>query len=344
MNWMGRPALAYMASKEEDRFTVFLAQLLLYPPFFEHFCSQLLETKPPPGLLPADTITTQRIIDGGRPDVSIAWTGFTCLIEAKLSSYLHFDQLVPYGRELERLVITTPATVTRLVILAPRSSLNGEMETGRHQLVGAGIKIEPLGISWEQIATALRELLGHASLHDESFRHHAAAFCDWIDLALGAEVRPLSTSEIHALGDRGVGLGVELAYRLTDKIAEAITGGESGGSLELKFEQSKKGDYSLYYGYRIVRRGVRIGWFGVWIGPWVANGVSPLWYEYDDSQMTPPDVEALEYRIAGDRSPNLNRVVPLKLLPAETEPSAVFRLRDQVIRLGNGSAEGVEKC
>ncbi|HRK32270.1 MAG TPA: hypothetical protein PLD59_14480 [Tepidisphaeraceae bacterium] len=324
MEWAGRPALAFMAAKEEDRFSTFLVELLRYRPLLERFCSFFLKIAVPADVDSDSCVSTQRVLASGRPDIAIEWPQFACYIEAKLSSYLHTDQLVPYGHDLAERRSAQPAFATRLAILTPRSTVSSELEVGISQLRSAGVEIELLGIEWEQVARLIRDML-ETPKHPASFTHHASGFCDWIDLMVGAEFPPLLPSQVQALADRTVGIAVATAYRLTDLLQAEITQIEGATVLLNKWSRSKD-----YYGFQIVMDEAEVAWVGVWLGPWAMHGISPLWFEFKTLQV-PSGTNVLEFRPLGEKGNY--KVVPLKLRPAEREMDAARRLTAQISNL-----------
>src|SRR5438067_1625071 len=97
--WQGKPFLAVLAAKEEDRFTEYLSQILQAPEALRRFLSEVC------GLaIRADeelSVRTQLRLTGGTPDLRIRGSTTYLLFEAKVGSWLHKDQLIPYARDIQ---------------------------------------------------------------------------------------------------------------------------------------------------------------------------------------------------------------------------------------------------
>jgi hypothetical protein len=249
-----------LADKEEDRFTQFLCQLLQSPEVLRVFLAEAchVEVDDVADLI----VATQTTIPDGRPDLVIAGPRHYFLFEAKVGSWMHDDQLVPYAKHVKAWVAEHQDGQGRLFLLAPAVSVPGLVDDARAQL---GDPIE--GIPWEAIALLFDQL--SRQVHDNDLQVHLATFVDLVRYRLGEGDSPFTGEEIDVLRDALTARALHRAYLVLERVA-AMLKRQSRQPLSLTLSSSSK-----WQGYTI-RTDERWWWFGVWLEVWAGLGRSPL--------------------------------------------------------------------
>jgi hypothetical protein len=269
-SWAGRPYLAILGGKEEDRFTNYLAELLKDPDMLAAFTGTFL--KDHCGLLinsePGMTAQTQVTVAGGRPDLAIRAKSTYLLFEAKVSSWLHEDQLKPYAEELEKWKKDNPKGAARLFVLVPESQVNTSLVVARQQLSEPPLNnCIPIAISWEQVANFFATRA--SGVDDRNLCVHLNDFKELVNYRFGTMGRPFTSEEVKTLQDSLVANALERVLALVDKVVASL--GERGVNCSV----SRGTDY---IGYNL-RYGERGWWYGLWITPWARLGASPAFLQ-----------------------------------------------------------------
>ena len=192
--WAGRPHLSILGGKEEDRFTQYLAELLRAPVVLSAFLKSVCGLS---AIVDSQiSARTQVTIPGGRPDLAIRSESLYLLCEAKVSSWLHEEQLTPYARELEQWHQAHPQGTARLFVLAPQRQVGGIVQAAERDLAGAGLdQWRPTSITWEQIAALFQGL----DVEDRRLMLHLQEFAEIVTYRLGEPLRPFTLEECRQL-------------------------------------------------------------------------------------------------------------------------------------------------
>jgi len=273
-----RPYLSLLASKEEDRFTEYLGQLLQDPHILRAFVSKVcgVETQSPEMLIARTQIT----VPGGRPDLAIRDPGATYLLfEVKLGSWLHDDQLSPYADALLSWLDRDSERSAHLFLICPGQVLPQELEDGRTQIAGKlGGDLELSGIPWETIASFFRQIANTTT--DARLGVHTSDFAELIEWRLEGAPRSFTAEETALLSDPLAAQAINAARRLVHDLRTAV---EEMLSENAKMTVSYGQDFD---GYRLVV-GDREWWFGFWLDAWEKIGISPLFLQLSGWQGGP---------------------------------------------------------
>jgi hypothetical protein len=268
--WDGRPELALLAEKEEDRFTQLLCELLRSKEVmrgFLHLCGGGFEERAA-HLRPSTQVT----IPEGRLDLALHGPDTYLLVEAKVGAWLHDGQLVPYAAELLAWAGRNPGGQSRLLLLAPADTLAGLQETAAAQLRGTGYTQPPCCISWEQIA-ALCGGLVRDGVQPPELRVHLATFKALIERRLGPEEEPFASEELALLANPLTGRAMRRTVVILRKLIAALRTDDPD------FKPSIKDSTSLsWQGFNLYLKG-RWWWLGLWPTVWSTVGRSPLYLE-----------------------------------------------------------------
>jgi len=93
MSWEGRPAMALLSGKEEDRFTSYLCELLKSREVLAGFLSKLCGVAPN-DLGTAVEVRTQVTVPGGRPDLVIELNGGISSLAEVAEHLVHVDAVM----------------------------------------------------------------------------------------------------------------------------------------------------------------------------------------------------------------------------------------------------------
>ena len=262
--WAGRPHLSILGGKEEDRFTQYLAELLRAPVVLSAFLKSVCGLS---AIVDSQiSARTQVTIPGGRPDLAIRSESLYLLCEAKVSSWLHEEQLTPYARELEQWHQAHPQGTARLFVLAPQRQVGGIVQAAERDLAGAGLdQWRPTSITWEQIAALFQGL----DVEDRRLMLHLQEFAEIVTYRLGEPLRPFTLEECRQLDDPLVARSICRARLLVDLVKELLSqrGLRSAPSVG-----------RLYDGYYLKYDG-RTWWYGLWIEAWAKIGWSPVFLQ-----------------------------------------------------------------
>lgn len=299
--WEGRPYLAILGGKEEDRFTQYLDQLLrssvVLKAFLGEVCGIALPTE--------DKISsrTQVSVPGGRPDLAIRGDRLYLLFEAKVGSWLHEEQLTPYAHELEQWREAHPTGTACLFILAPQRQMSGLIEMAKRELSENDMNHWcPKAITWEQISVLFQTL--EERIEDRRLALHLREFSEIIVYRLGEHPRPFTAEECHLLDDPLVAR----VFHRTKLLVDMVTNQLSLDGFTLALSRG-----SFYDGYNVTYNG-RYWWYGIWVDVWVKNGLSPIFLQlpgFTNQPVSPiPNGLLPPVRI---QSGNEDQVVPLPL-------------------------------
>jgi hypothetical protein len=306
--FQGSPYLAILSGKEEDRFTYFLRELLLAPKVLERFLTKFCG-------LPANAAATahadlQVTVDGGRPDLAVRTDDLYLLFEAKVDSWLHKDQLVPYATACANWAQGHSAGVCRLYVIASQRNVEQQVATGRADLAAANLSAwNPAGIAWEQIAIEFAALAKDVETQDPKLALHLDGFAGLVLYKFGELERPFTREETGLLQEATVPGVLSVAIRLMDKTRDAL--------LALGFDIAVSNGRN-FFGYNINRAG-KNWWYGIWVDAWQQVGQSPLFLQFPDLAAKPPPTlpPDLEPLIAAKLDPArlAYYIVPLPLRP-----------------------------
>ena len=262
--WTGKPYLALLASKEEDRFTEYLCHLLQSDDVCRAFLEQLCDVEPPEGPL---HVATQVTVEGGRPDLAIRGEELYVLFEAKVASLLHESQLKPYAADLSRWKDEHPNGQAALFLLCPARVAGGQQREGGASLADGEIEL-PV-ITWERVADLCSRIA--ADVSDKRLAVHLEEFSLLVDNRIGTLARPFTAEEMAILDDP---LAPQLLARLRSlvQLVRDSLLREEGDAFTVSTSTGIAFD-----GYTLKRDG-RWWWFGFWPGAWLSVG-SPLVFQ-----------------------------------------------------------------
>lgn len=270
--WKGRPYLAILGGKEEDRFTNYLAELLQDKEVLASFCGRFLrsqcgfELDPDSGL----NARTQVIVPDGRPDLAIRGNSTYLLIEAKVSSWLHEDQLQSYAEALDRWQRENPTGKACLFVLVPERQVGATLAVARQQLSSPALeRWTPRAVSWEQVASFLESLAD--GVDDRNLGVHLRDFKELVNYRFGTAARPFLAEEASILQDSLVANALERVLNVVDRVVTSLS--DRGVKLGNKGVTNED-----YIGYKLVL-GDREWWYGLWISPWSRLGESPTFLQ-----------------------------------------------------------------
>ncbi|MBZ4414700.1 PD-(D/E)XK nuclease family protein [Myxococcus sp. XM-1-1-1] len=267
-SWTGQPILAVLGSKEEDRFTELLVHLLQAPEVLRAFMRELCGIEVSEAELVSLKARTQVTVPGGRPDIVIQGPARYCLFEAKVSSWLHEGQLLPYSQELQRWQIAHPGGKAHLFLLAPSQSSRGLMQTALQQLSQAAVTSAELSVlDWEKVAEVLAKTSEQVS--SLRLRVYLHDFKELVAYRMGEPERPFTREEAQLLGDPLVARALLRARRLIGRIVSTLEE-QNGGMIKSRRYAGPEWD-----GY-VLRALGRWWWFGFWPDAWATAGESAL--------------------------------------------------------------------
>lgn len=320
--WTGRPFLAVLRAKEEDRFTAYLAELLRHPEVLSRFLSAVcqLSTQAIAGL----RIATQFPCANGRPDFVITDDKLRLVFEAKVQAQPYEDQLIRYGRDLQQWVADGTGRMARLFLLTPQDSSLSMPIDGQRALMEAGISDVPFEVvTWQRIAALMNSLV--TELSDQRLLAHLRDFADLVAWRMEGADRPMTRGEVELLQDRRSGVALRLAQRLAWRTTKLLE--KSPAPVITSSDYSKSGsEFSNGWNLRIDGREF---WFGVWVDVWSKHGGSPIFLEIPRADVIGiPDgyPKPIECRVPQ----NDNLVVPLPLR-ADVDPSEGARENAEII-------------
>ena len=299
--WVGRPYLALLGGKEEDRFTQYLCELLRSQLFLDAFLHEICGIEIPHN--EPLTTRTQVTVPGGRPDLAVRGNSLYPFFEAKVASWLHERQLTPYARELEDWQCAHPAGTASLFVLTPQRHATGIVASGYEVLQAANLsKWHPRAVTWEQVAGLCKELAPRSN--DPRLALHLQEFAEVVFHRLGEPFRPFTGEEAILLEDPLVARAICRARLLVDRVCQILSG------RGFTFSSSKG---FLWDGFTAKFQG-RTWWYGVWIDVWAKVGSSPIFIQLGgfSGRSVPPIPEGLPAPVAVQFG-NLEQVVPLPL-------------------------------
>ncbi len=337
-SWVGRPYLAILGGKEEDRFTNYLAEILKDPSilaaftgiFLKDHCRLLLKQEP--GMMAQSQVT----VAGGRPDLAIRAKSTYLLFEAKVSSWLHEDQLIPYAEELEKWKKDFPEGVAGLFVLVPESQVSAALNVARQQLSEFPLSNWiPVAISWEQVANFFG--IQASGVDDRSLGVHLSNFKELVNYRFGTMGRPFSSEEVKVLEDSLVANALERVSALVDKVVASLS--ERGVYCNVS-----KG--SIYLGY-ILRYREHEWWYGLWINPWARLGTSLVFLQLSGflNRPLPSIPDNLQRPVLFEYDGSKHYVVPLTHregvgidILAEEHSNIIWRYLTEVTNSGTNKA------
>ena len=305
-SWNGRPYLAILGGKEEDRFTYYLSELLKDHDLLAAFIHKFLKSasgrsfQTDPGM----TARIQVTVPGGRPDLAVRASLLYLLFEAKIGSWLHEDQLLPYAKELEAWKGENSSGEAALFLLVPESQVRSALEESERQLGKSSQKNWfPTAISWERLADFLA--LQAEGVDDKHLALHLLNFKDLVTFRLGELSRPFTTEETDLLRDSLVANSLQR----TSAIMNTVVQGLGSHGVTVTSGSSKSFEY-IGYNLSYNKRG---WWYGVWFPAWARIGVSPVFLQLVG--FTNKAVTALPHQLPGPQlyqdGSTQNQLVPL---------------------------------
>ena len=263
-NWNGKPHKALLAAKEEDRFTEYLCQLLLSEEVLAPFLSELCGYDPGALQRPID-VRTQVTVPGGRPDLAICASNGYLLFEAKVSTFLHQNQLGSYGVEIQQWQAAHPNDMASLYLLIPARGRHTHLDIARQQLQNSGIDIHP--VTWEEVGSLCTRLVTQVS--DQRLSVHLGTFAELIAQRIGEPERPFTSEETALLADPLVARAIVRARAVVEKTKERLS---------LREYTAKAAHGTIFDGYNLSHGG-RGWWYGVWLSAWAFVGETPIFLE-----------------------------------------------------------------
>ena len=253
-NWTGRPHLSLLGGKEEDRFTLYLCELLRDKGVLRRFVTKICGIEVAPDTTLSALI--QATVPGGRADLAIHGESVYLLFEAKLGSWLHEDQLTPYARALDEWSREHPTGTARLFVLTPQQQVSR-------------VPNEAIGITWEEIATLFQEF--RSETNDSRLAVHLQDFAEVVFHRLGDPSRPFTLEESQLLGNpltaRAIRRAKDVARKAGEQLLTLLQGSECNPSYGAEYD-----GYWLKYGGRG-------WWYGIWIVAWAKIGLSPTFFQ-----------------------------------------------------------------
>lgn len=262
-----RPFRAILASKEEDRFTAFLAELLRLKSFQTAFLKELCGLEGFDDAIPM--IRTHLSVPGGVTDLTIEGPKIFLIVEAKLASWLHQGQLIPYAKKLVEWSAATIGGKAKLLLLAPAASLAVAVDEAQEQLSAASLTVDFTPIAWEATSTLAKAIATSQSGRGQTYLED---YSQLIDERLGQEIGPLAPDELALLRDPLAARALVRTLDLASRTARLITGAASSPNIAAG---------RFYCGHNIAVDG-RKHWMGVWLDAWEelskrgASGITPL--------------------------------------------------------------------
>lgn len=250
--WTGRPHphLSLLGGKEEDRFTLYLCELLRDEWVLRRFVTKICGVEVAPNTSLSALI--QATVPGGRADLAITGESVYLLFEAKVGSWLHEDQLMPYATALDEWHREHPTGTTRLFVLAPEGQVSRVPNVG-------------IGITWEAVARLFQELQSETS--DPRLAVYLQDFAEIVFHRLGEPSRPFTLEEVQllesALTARALRRAKDVANRAAEQLLTLLQGATCNPSYGVEYD-----GYWLKYGGRG-------WWFGIWMAAWAKVGQSP---------------------------------------------------------------------
>ncbi|WP_375760986.1 hypothetical protein [Corallococcus exercitus] len=306
--WNGRPELALLAEKEEDRFTQFLCELLRSDAVMDGFL-RLCGLTPERGASALHP-STQVTVPGGRLDLAIHGPDTYLLFEAKVGSWLHDGQLVPYAKDLLAWAVKNPGGRSRMILLAPAATLLEIEAAAVAQLQGTGFLESPRCVSWEQVARMCAGL--KEAVEPPELRVHLATFTALVERRLGQAQEPFSSEEIALLANPLTGRAVHRAAIVLTKLIECL----KRGGPDFKVDTTKAA--GLLWQGRNLYLNRRWWWVGLWPPVWSTVGGSPLLLQVPGmtDAMLASVPKHLPRPVLGPTTAGDGFVVPLPLHPA----------------------------
>lgn len=199
--WTGIPARALLRDKLEDRYTEYLAQLLIARPFARqfarHFCKLDSEEIP--------RVQTWCAMPGGCPDLVLRFDRSLFLFEAKVDSWLHPAQVVPYARYLADWLNGDRNRSGSLFTLSRMSARSALLAESKGQLASAGLAhVAHDAITWEDVAKVAAEVLSDRT-KDSRLEAHLEDFINLVRVSIGRPIEGFSMPNVSVLRDRATG-------------------------------------------------------------------------------------------------------------------------------------------
>ena len=273
-DWTGKPYLALLADKEEDRFTEFLGHLLRSKELLKYFIHNICELT---SIQDFDElrIQTQLIVEEGRPDLVISNDSTYLVFESKVGSAPETTQLKRYMAHIQKWNETHAEGITKLFLIAPLANIDFFIEEANKQIIAnlVGHYEELVGISWEMIAKSFYGFKDNIS--NNTLKVHLEEFYELVNYRLGTLDRPFTQEEINIYEDnltaQAILRGRELVEKIRLKLIPEFRIQNNGG-----FSAAKSLSYGIgFEGYYFTYEN-RKWWFGVWIDVWAEIGVSPV--------------------------------------------------------------------
>ena len=278
MEWQPQIHRAVLLRNEEDRFTEFLAQLLQAPAVRRVFVNELCHKEGVGPILNEICcdhlkVYTQVQIEGGRPDLVIKdekGDKVFLLFEAKVGSWLHEDQLVPYAREVEIWKQDNPGGVARLYIIAPKGNSENQCSEGEKQIRDAGIEsVTPVAIAWEDISDKFRGL--SESVKGIKLKVFMETFVELVRWRFGEWCRKFTNEEVQFLADPLVPPIFARLSSIVHRIRKELLKLDDFRSSCIISPGGGEGYYLSFEGKK--------WWFGLWFDGWRTVRDSPLIFQ-----------------------------------------------------------------
>jgi hypothetical protein len=305
--WEGKPERAFLAGKEEDRFTEMLCQILKDQTVLDKFLRQLCDIQLSPAELVKTIVTTQMVVPEGRIDLVIRSPKHLLVFEAKVGSWLHGNQILSYAKFIEELATAQSYGDRRLVLVAPQANLRPVFEAAKRQIGKKFKKVKPDKLSWEQIGGFAQSIA--TGVPDSRLRFYLGLLSDLIEYRLGQQVRPFRENEVAILSDPTVGAVVFRATQLAAQTVEAL---KARWRLKLKLTiKPSSGSRDQFFKGFTIFVGKHEFWFGLWIDSWMMCG-SPICLQiHEYSGLKRPIPKLIKFTLNGEQV----QAVPIPVSP-----------------------------
>jgi hypothetical protein len=297
-DWKGKPFLALLAGKEEDRFTAFLCELLKAPFVLREFLEQVcnIDVAEPEKFI----VATQVVVEGSRPDIVIKSDSALYIFEAKVSSWLHEGQLEQYAGYL----LGQAKSIQNycLFMICPENSMTSAEKDGEELKID---KNHYKVISWEGIRRLFDSI--EPAIGDPNLSIHLSAFSDLVKQRFGESLKSYTSEQIHLLSDSQAGLVLYTVFTAMKLLCETLLNFTNN---EAEISTSPGIEYGGYW----IRYKGRKWWFGVWPEVWKNLGQSPLFFQLTgriDEQLNLHDDSVPMPHITTLSSKQVATVVPL---------------------------------
>ncbi|MEW6048905.1 MAG: hypothetical protein AB1609_20945 [Bacillota bacterium] len=255
-------------------------------------------------------------VSGAYPDLVIGGPNFYLIFEAKVMSGFQTDQVVPYAQALLGWREQNPGGLAKLIIIAPRNSLQALVLEAVGQMKNKGLGVPVGELAWEEVAKACEVL--SRRVQDTRLQVYLEDFAQLVSFRIGELPRAFTPEEVQLLGDQLVGGAI---WRLWPLVQDVNMGVQQKLSSFIPGFSSSAHYGGIWAGFNFFDQRKRgLGWFGVWVNAWAKVGRSPLFYQIPEDVFPHLDEINREAKCKGHpaverfyEGGNLRAVVPLRI-------------------------------